>query len=443
MITYQDLMKVPERELTMTVKQIIEEHKSSIEYRTAVIANDYDNKKNRTILNFRKMLYNLAGKAVPDNYSANYKIPSGFFNRFTTQENQFLLGKGCIWTESDTKEKLGSDFDEKLKDIGKAALVEGVAFGFWNYDHLEVFKLSEFAPIYDEENGALMAGVKFWQIDSTKPLRATFYEIDGYTEYIWDDVTPDGRILKDKKTYIQKIVSTKADGSIIYDGENYPTFPIVPLWANDSKQSELVGIREGIDCYDLVKSGFANDIDDAQQIFWILQNAGGMDEVDIRKFLSRLKTVKAAVVDGEDGAKAEPHTVEIPTEARERLLDRIEKDLYKDYMALDTDRIASGSVAIVQIMAAYEPLNHKADLFEKWVKKFINGILYLAEINDTVTFERSYINNTTEMVQTLLLCATYLPREYVAKKIVNILGDGEKAEEILEQMANEDLMIEE
>lgn len=408
----------------------------------AIEGDNYSKKQNTTITQFRKLLYTMSGQAVPDNFSSNYKMPSGFFGRFTTQENQFLLGNGCIWGDESTKEKLGSDFDTKLKKLGKSALVEGCAFGFWNYDHLEVFKLSEFAPVYDEENGALMAGVKFWQIDNTKPLRATFYEMDGYTNYLWDKEHPEGIILSDKKAYIQKIASTKADGDVIYDGENYPSFPIIPLWANDEKQSELVGIKEGIDCYDLIKSGFANDVDDAQQIYWILENAGGMDDVDIAQFLDRLKTVKA-VITNQDGQKAHPETIDIPTEAKEKLLDRLEKDLYKDYMALDTDRIASGAVAIVQIMASYEPLNSKADMYEQCIRDFLDKLMALTEINDTVTFERSYINNTTEMIDVIIQSALYLPRTYVVEKLLTLLGDKEKVDEVLANISAEELNIEE
>ena len=202
----------------------------------------------------------------------------------------------------------------------------------------------------------------------------------------------------------------------------------------------MVGIKEQIDCYDLIKSGFANDVDDATQIYWIMKNAGGMDDVDLRQFLDRLKTVKAAVME-QDGAYAEPHTIDVPTDAREKLLDRLEKDLYKDYMALDTDRIASGSVAIVQIMAAYEPMNSKADLYEQCIRAFLDEILNLAEIDDSVTFERSYINNTTEQVELILQSALYLPREYVVEKLLTLMGDKEKVESVMEQIEVDDLTI--
>ena len=142
------------------------------------------------------------------------------------------------------------------------------------------------------------------------------------------------------------------------EGENYPSFPIVPFWGNPQHQSELVGLQEGIDAYDMIKNGFENDLDNAQ-MYWIIKGAGGMDDADLAQFLQRLKTVKAAAP--MDGQEVEAVTIQIPYEAREKLLDRITRDLYDDYMALDVKEIASGAATATEILASYEPMNVKAD----------------------------------------------------------------------------------
>ena len=162
---------------------------------------------------------------------------------------------------------------------------------------MEVFSILEFAPLYDEEDGSIKAGVRFWQIDSDKPLRATLYELDGFTEYMWKD--GDGKVLSEKRAYILNVRESEADGVEVYNGENYPTFPIVPLWANSEHQSELIGLREQIDCYDLIKSGFANTVDESSLIYWTIQNAGGMDDVALAEFVERIRTVHAAAVEDE------------------------------------------------------------------------------------------------------------------------------------------------
>ena len=225
----------------------------------------------------------------------------------------------------------------------------------------------------------------------------------------------------------------------IYDGGNYPGFPIIPLWGSPLKQSEIVGIREQIDCYDLIKSGFANDLDDASQIYWILQNTGGMDDIDLTKFVERMKTVKAAVVDGDDGVKAESHTVEVPYQSRQAMLDNLKKDLYRDFMALDTESIASGAVTATQIEAAYEPINNKADQYEHCILDFLRELMKIAGIEgENPSFTRSYIVNRTEEIQALVTAGTYLPDDYVTERVLTILGDGDKADEMIKQMEADD-----
>ena len=449
MLTYQDLTKIPEDDASGRmnfVRNVISQHKSTEVYKMAVTGRQYNAKRNTSIMEYQKTLRKLDGREVVDRWSPNHKTTRNFFAYFTTQQNQYLLGNGVTWNEDSTAEALGDDFDTQLQKAGKKALVEGESFGFFNLDHVEVFGLTEFAPLYDEENGALRAGVRFWQIDTTKPLRATFYEEDGYTEYIFNErkdiehkdgtLLETGRILKDKTPYKLKVRTTEADGTEIYDGENYPVFPIVPLWANEEKQSELVGIQEQIDAYDLIKNGYLNDLDTAQ-IYWILKGAGGMDDTDLVKFLERIHSTKMASLD--DDQSAEAVTVDIPYAAREQLLNRLETDLYKDYMALNIDEIKGGAVTATQIEAAYEPLNSKADMYEYQVIKFIKGILEVAGIDDDPSFTRSKLVNVNESVGTVLQAADMFDSEYVTEKIMNLLGDGDMVEEVLERMEADEL----
>lgn len=442
MITYQDFLKIGdnEQDRIQFVRNVITDHKASADYKIAQIGNDYLRHRNTTIGQYQKLLYTMSGKAVPDNFSANYKLASNFFKRFITQEVQFLLGNGVTWQNDDTEQKLGKNFDTQLQKLARIALSQGESYAFFNVDHVEVFDSIEFAPILDEEDGSLKAGVRYWQIDAKKPLRATFYELDGYTNYIWKDGKgfilrdEDGNEIGRKRPYILDVGISEADGTEIYGGANYAGFPIIPMWGNSARQSELIGLREQIDCYDLIKSGFADDLDDASQIYWTIQNAGGMDDIDLAKFVEHMKTVKAAVVE-DGGAKAESHTIEVPYNSREALLDRLERDLYKDAMALDISNIASGATTATQILAAYEPLNSKADELEYCVLEFLSRLFEIAGIADeTPTFTRSRIVNVQEELQTITQVAQFLPEDYVTDKILQLLGDGDKAEELLQRM---------
>lgn len=451
--TFQDLQAVPdnERDRMDFVKTVISEHKSSEIYKNAVIAEQYAKHRNVTINEFQKLLYTVSGRAIPDNWSANFKMACRHFYRFITQENQYLLSNGVQWQNSDTADKLGNNrypFDSQLQAAGKKALIGGVSFGFYNLDHVDIFAITEFAPILDEEDGAIKSGVRFWQICEGKPLRATLYEIDGYTDFIWfndknltlsNEWLPldNGRAFKPKRAYKLNVRSSEADGDMIFDGENYPSFPIIPFWGNPEHQSEIVGLREQIDCYDLIKSGYANNVDEASLVYWTLTNAGGMDDIDLAQFVERIKTVHATTL--LDDVQAQSHTMDAPYQSREALLSRLDKDLYRDAMALDTDAFAIGDVTATQIQAAYEALNEKCDMYEYCVIDFIQGILNIAGIEDKPTFTRSKVINVQEEIQTVIQAASYLDEEYVTRKILALFGDGDSADEVLARIDAENM----
>ena len=393
------------------VLSAINEYKASDMYSEAVTAYEYFKKRNVTINQYQKLLYTLSGEAVPDNYSANYKFCNAFFPIFVKQENAFLLGNGITFNAKSTKDKFGGDeFDKQLYTAGEFALWGSVSFVFFNRNKIKPFKVTEFVPLFDDETGALRAGIRFWQLDVDRPLRATLYEEDGYTEFIW---RKDGEILKPKRTYIQIVKQSVADGEEIVDGSNYPSLPIVPLWANKEHQTELTGLREKIDGYDLIQSGFANDLDEASQLYWTINNAGGMDDIDLVQFRERLKTVKAAVLS--DEAQAEAHTIELPYQARQAGLADIRDSLYRDAMALDTDKISAGNVTATAINAAYENLELKCDGYEYCVTECIKGLLELVGIDDSPTYHRRRNTNQPEITDMVLSAAQYLDDETVLK----------------------------
>ena len=431
--TYNDLTDIGQNEQQRMefVLSAIREHKWSDLYKTAYDAELYYKHKNPTIMRFQKFVYNQFGQKVPDVWSPNNKIASNWYNYFTTQAVSYLLGNGVTFKTEANKKKLGKDFDKKVQDIATHAKNGGVAFGFLNLDHLECFDLTEFVPLYDEDDGGLKAGIRFWQIDDQKPLRATLYELDGYTDYI-KKRDKDIDVLTKKRAYKQIVRKSEVEGETILDGENYPGFPIVPLW-NVNRQSDLVGNRGTIDAYDLMVSGLINNVSDGEFIYWILKNCGGMNDVDDAKFIEQLKLTHTAHADGDDGASVEAHNVSVEFEATSEALDRLTEQLYADFMALKVQDISAGNKTATEITAAYEPINQKTDQFEYCVTEFIQGILKLAGIEDDPTYTRSQMSNQSELLEMVLQCAEYLDDKYVTTKILTLLGDADKAKEVLKR----------
>lgn len=442
MKTYEDLIAITnDAEKRQFVFDSVNEYKGSTEYRDAETANEYYERRNTTIREYQKLLYKLTGEAVPDNYSANYKFCNGYFPLFVKQEVSYLLGNGVTFNNGSTKEKLGGKkFDTSLMKIGKKALWGGIAYGFLNLDHIDVFDALEFCPFWGEEDGALHAGIRFWQLDANKPLRATLYEPDGYTEYIYRkserEDKPTFEVLKEKSKYIQVVRESEIDGVEIIDGRNYTGFPIVPLYANETRQSEFEGLREKLDGVDLISSGLCNTISDASIIYWTFKNAGGMDDVDLAKFIERMRVVKAAVVD-EDGSDVEAHTLNVPFEASEAALAELRNGLFNDAMAVDMQQIAQGNITATAIQALYTNLDLKCDDFENCVNEFIYGLLDLLGIDDAPSYKRNKVVNITEETQVVLSAAQYLDDTTILKHLPFLSPD--EIETIQEEREKEDM----
>ena len=358
-ITFQDWQELRAENERQAITSVINDWKTGRIYKTAVVADTYDRQENKTISEFAPMYYTMMGIQKVDPTATNTKIASNFFRRLNVQRNTYSLGNGVSFDNEKIKEKFGAKFDTVVLKAAYKALIHGVCFPFWN-GQLNYFEATEFAPLYDEETGVLMAGIRFWQIDSDKPMFAVVYEADGYTKWKKAD-DKDWQIVVDKKPYIQVVQYTVADGAEIADQHNYSALPIVPLWGNALRQSTLIGLRSQIDAYDIVNSGFASDIQDVAQIYFLLENYGGMNENDLAKWRDRLKFLHIAEADTSEGGKITPYQQEVPHGAIDAFLDRTRQQIYDDFGAFDVRGFSSGAKTATEIDAAYQPLDENAD----------------------------------------------------------------------------------
>ena len=432
MLTYQDFVEAGDANREGFVLEAIERHKSSKAYRTARMADAYDRQENTTINAYVQKVFDITGSKLVDFTASNNKIASNFFHRLNTQRTMYTLGQGVSFIDVDevgeedtTKEKLGKHFDHDLRTLAYDALIHGVCFGFWNLDRLFVFPLTEFCPLWDEHDGTLRAGIRFWRIDQSRPMQVVLYEADGYTRYQSrqdaNGVTNERlEAVEAKRPYIEKTSYTPADGiEQVIGCENYSALPVVPMWGSRLHQSTLVGMRQAIDSYDLIRSGFANDLTDCAQIYWLVSNAGGMSDKDLQKFLDRLKVNHVALVDSDDGGNAQAYTQEVPYEARKEYLQSIRDGIYEDFGALDVHTVAAGATND-HIDAAYQPMDEEASDFEYQVSEFVQQLLALMGIDDTPVFKRTRISNQKEQVDMVMSEAQYLDHETILRKLPNI-----------------------
>ena len=417
-ISFQDFEKSNDKK--SFIREFLNWYRQGDGYRIAVDADKYDRQQNSTIMNYVRFYYSILGQKVPDKYASNNKIASNFFHRLNTQRCTYSLGNGLIFSEESTKEKLGKDFDTRIYDAVYKALIHGVSFVFWNLDHIHVFPATEFAPLWDEETGALRAGVRYWQLDPEKPEFCVLYEEDGYTKYKAERTGSPFVQIEEKRAYRQEIRVAPADEEPeVIAQSNYNRLPIIPVYGTKQKQSTLIGMKNAIDSFDLIRSGFANDLEECAQIYWIISNADAMTPADLAEYRARLKFNHIAQADEGD---IHPFTQEIPYNARSEYLKEIRSGIYEDYGGLDVHAVAAGATND-HIDAAYQPMDENADDLEYCVIDAVQSILALIDIADTPVFKRNRISNQREQVDMIVAVSEYLDEKTVLQKLPFITPD--------------------
>lgn len=439
--TYQDFLEADD--VTKFVESAIGTYKLSETYKTAKLADEYDAQRNPTISEAIRTLFSVEGVKTPDRTASNHRIASNLFARLNTQRCMYSLGNGVSFVdpyeardgEADTtKEALGKHFDHVIKQAGYHALIHGASYLFWDVDDVYEFTATEVVPLVDETDGTLKAAIRFWQLDRSKPLNAVLYEQDGYTTF--STISGKFEVIKEKTAYRVTYQYTDADDVVVTAEENYGSLPIVRMYGSRLKQSTLVGMREAIDAYDLILSGFANDLSDCAQIYWIVENYGGMTDDDLKQFLDRLKLNHIANADTQAGGRVTPYTQEIPYQARKAFLDDLKARIYEDFGALDVHTVSAGATND-HIDAAYQPLDENASDFEHWVSDAITQLLALQGIEDTPVFKRQRISNQKEQVEMLVQEAAWLDEATILRKLPNLTPD--EAQAVITANENEEM----
>lgn len=427
MYTFQDFEACPEAERPKFLLSVIASHQSSELYREAVLADEYDAQRNRTVIEFTRQVFSTNGVKVDDPTASDYRICSNFFHRLCTQRVMYSLGNGVSFVQPDedgtrvdeVKDLLGGEaLDFTLLQAGIHAVEHGITFLLWDLDRLVEFPVTEFAPLWDEVDGRLRAGVRWWRIDDTRPMTVVLYEEQGVTRF---RTTKDNALeqLGERRAYVTEIASTPAGGDEVVGERNYGPLPVVPMYGNRLAQSALVGMREAIDSYDLIRSGFADDLQDCAEIWWTVGNAGGMTDSDLARFRDRLKYLRIASVDTDAGQVAEPYTQEVPYAARQAYLTTIRSEIYESFGALDVHAVAAGATND-HIDAAYQPMDENAADFEHWVAEALRQVLRLQGIDDSPVFKRQRISNQREQVEMLVQEAAWLDEKTILRKLPNL-----------------------
>lgn len=184
--------------------------------------------------------------------------------------------------------------------------------------------------------------------------------------------------------------------------------PFFPFFNNNIDTDDLKNIKPLIDVYCKVFSGFVNDLEDIQEVIFVLTNYGG---ADLGQFLRDLKDYKAIQIESEgdgDYSGVSTLTIELPVEAREKLLEITRKCIFEQGMGVDPDPQNFGNSSGVALKFLYALLEQKAGLQETEFRlgfgQFIRCVCRLNGISikdDTIvqTWTRTSVQNDQELSQ--------------------------------------------
>lgn len=370
------------------------------------------------------------------------RISCDFYQRFVTHRAQYSLSHGVLIDGKPSAQSMGVGFDNAVATAAQYAQVHGVCWGYWNHDHLELFPayedaLSGFVALLDERDSQPMVGIRFWQIDTDRPMWVQLYELDGMTEYRKPKDAQHLIQYKAKQAYYNKGYKDAA-GYVITETGVYSALPVVPLFANKQHRSTLTtAIKCKIDAYDVITSDFADNLEKTNEIYWVLNNFGGSTSeiVNMMETINELKVV-ANISDGTGSSSAEPKSFEVPYAARSQAVALLTETLHDDAMVVNLKEITGGSLTNVAIEVAFTRMDLGADELEWEVFIFVQQLLALAGIQtENITFKRSRLFNTAETIQEI-----YTMRNDISQRkalALNPLITNDEIEQIMQESAQE------
>ena len=223
---------------------------------------------------------------------------------------------------------------------------------------------------------------------------------------------------KECQAFKRRIVDTVDDGLHYYEMFTDPTYgepvswyehkfeevPFIPFWNNNIGTSDLKSIKPLIDVFDKVFSGFINDLDDVQELIFVLSGYGG---TDLSNFLEELKKYKTVKVDADEGNPGiSTLSIEIPIEARNSVLEATRKAIFEQGQGFDPQPENFGNQSGEALKFMYSLLEMKTGLMETEFRlgfyKLVRAICRHTGIACnaiTQTWYRNSIKNDVELAQ--------------------------------------------
>ena len=352
--------------------------------------------------------------------NADNRIPFNYHGMLVDQKAAYMFTAPPIFDlgEKEENKKLSKFLGDKYAKICKDLCIEASnctvgwlhvwkdGKGIWKY---AVVPAEQVIPVWTKSLEKELLGVFrcYQDIDEETGDAYTIYEYWNETEctaYRLNAGDEIGQLMPHQMFLVDPSLCEYANTYRHGVGE----VPFFPFFNNNKDTNDLKNIKPLIDTYCKVFSGFVNDLEDIQEVIFILTNYGG---ADLGQFLRDLKDYKAIQIESDgdgDHSGVSTLTIELPVEAREKVLDITRKCIFEQGMGIDPDPQNFGNSSGVALQFLYSLIEQKAGLQETEFKtgfgSFIRCICRLCNISikdDTIvqTWTRTSVKNDQELAQ--------------------------------------------
>lgn len=346
--------------------------------------------------------------------NADNRIAFHFHSLLVNQKASYLFTAPPLFDVGNQAENqqianvLGDAYPKKAKDLCIDASNAGCGWVHYWKDNDGNFKwfpvpAIEIVPIYtDDLAKELKAVLRMYKMVDDNGDEWNIYEY-------WNDT--ECQAYRQKEDIFQPFDVLTMTAGVGMDSNvfrhNLGAVPFIPFPNNNLYTSDLSKIKDLCDAYDKTFSGFVNDLEDVQQVIIVLTNYGGQD---MKKLLHDLKWAKAVSVEATgDGDKSgiSTLTIDIPVEARDKLLELTRKAIFDMGQGVDPQQQSFDRTSGEAMKFMYSLLELKAGLLETEFRlgfgeliRAICRVEGLAEPKQIIqTWTRTAIRNDAELAQ--------------------------------------------
>lgn len=351
---------------------------------------------------------------------ANNRIANSYYNFLVNQKASYLsdiqfdLGSDIL--NDKLNECLGGHWDKTCRNLVVNAANCGVAWlHSWidenNDFHYGIVDSKQIHAVWgDTLNNKLILLIREYKRTDTEGKTYEVYEIwdDKYCYSYERKTNSPVESIYERKCFINYKPNLNDEFTNVYE-HGFSEIPFSAFYNNSFHLNDLVQIKGYLDTFDKAFSLFLDNLEDVQQVIFVLENLGG---TNTREFLEKLKEEKCIKLVNNQELKTDLRTItiEIPTDASTTIMDLARKYIFEQGQGVDpSPENYAGNTSGEALKYMYANLEMKAmateDEFRIGFEHFIKLICeYINASNVTIKqiWKRTKINNDKETIDMIV-----------------------------------------